>query len=448
MPDRRHLMYLHAENLGTDLGKLLDESGWAVHSVVNRRQVTELLGKYDIKVGLATISDKDTYRLFTEVRNNLPANNRIEWIALLDQAQLARTEICQLILDNFCDFHTLPVDDVRLTTILGHAWGMAALGNRLHPEDLGIQCGEEEMVGSCPAMQRVFKFIRKVARVDAPVLITGESGTGKELAAKAIHERSTRASGPFVVVNCAALPPSLIQAELFGHEKGAYTGAHQSKSGKIEAAAGGTVLLDEIGEHTLELQVNLLRFLQENTIERVGSTKQIHVDARIISATNVDLELAVKEGRFREDLYYRLNVLNLTMPPLRDRGDDLELLANYFFRNFSGHGSKPLSGYSKAALEVIRHHGWPGNVREMINRIRRALVMCEGKLIGPGDLGLDQRITTRRLMKLSEARSLAEKDALYTALQHSRNNISNAACQLGISRVTLYRLIEKHHIRV
>jgi len=445
---KRQLLYLKPEKFDADLTPMLSREGWEVLKADDFQQATNHLSKNDVKVGLARVDDKCAYPLFINVKEALPGADNIEWIALLDPANLEKNDICQQILDNFCDFHTMPVDNKRLTTVLGHAWGMASLGKRLRSGTRGGCSGEEEMVGTCAAMQKVFKTIRKVAKVDAPVLVTGESGTGKELAAKAIHERSSRVAGPFVVVNCAALPPSLIQAELFGHEKGAFTGAHQCKMGRIECAEGGTIFLDEIGDLPFELQANLLRFMQEKTIERVGGKKEISVDARIISATNVDLDLAVKEGRFREDLYYRLNVLNLDMPALRERDGDVELLANYFYRNFSGEKNSTVKGYSQAALQVIRNYDWPGNVREMINRVRRALVMCESRLICPQDLGLDKRKNKRQMINLAEARAMAEREAVNNAMCMTRNNISSAAGLLGVSRVTLYRLIEKYNLQI
>jgi len=251
---------------------------------------------------------------------------------------------------------------------------------------------------------------------------------------------------PFIAVNCGALPTNLIQSELFGHEKGAFTGAHQRKIGRIESAAGGTLFLDEIGDLALDLQVNLLRFLQEKTIERVGGTEKIHVDVRVIAATHVDLERAVKEGRFREDLYYRLNVLHLNVPSLREREQDIELLARFFFDKFAKEKNRNVKGFRRDTLQAMNDYEWPGNVRELINRIRRAMVMCDNRLITTADLGLERRLSQRRLTTLDEARTRAEKEAIQYSLRFNRNNVSQAARQLGVSRVTLYRLMEKYQI--
>jgi DNA-binding NtrC family response regulator len=256
---------------------------------------------------------------------------------------------------------------------------------------------------------------------------------------------SGRAAGPFVPVNCGALPEGLIQSELFGHEKGAFSGADRSHTGRIESAQDGTLFLDEIGDLPLNLQTNLLRFLQEKSIERVGGSGQIFLDVRIVAATNVNLEEAVKQGRFREDLYYRLNVLNIDTPPLRKRGNDMRLLAESFFEQFSKEANSNLKGLSKQAIDAIEAHYWPGNIREMINRIQRAVVMCEGKLITIRDLGLDEAIPSD-LCSLGEARGVAERKIIETTLFHMRNNVSKTARQLDISRVTLYRLMEQHSI--
>ncbi|NIQ10100.1 MAG: sigma-54-dependent Fis family transcriptional regulator, partial [Gammaproteobacteria bacterium] len=285
-----------------------------------------------------------------------------------------------------------------------------------------------------------------VALVDAPLLITGESGTGKELSALAIHERSRRNTGPFIAVNCAALPSTLIQSELFGYEKGAFTGAQHRKMGRIESAEGGTLFLDEIGDLPLDLQVNLLRFLQQNTIQRVGGKEEIPVNVRIIAATHVDLEQAVKEGRFREDLYYRLNVLQMKIPSLRDRDGDVEVLANYFFKRFSNEKHPRVKGFRKDTIRTMNSYNWPGNVRELINRVRRAMVMCDGSLITPRDFGLERRSSRRVLQTLAQARYNAERSAILAALRAEGHNISQAAKLLGTSRVTLHRLITKYEL--
>ncbi len=347
-----------------------------------------------------------------------------------------------MIKHHFYDFHTLPADVGRLLPVLGHAYGMASMWEKT-PLRNETCPGEDEMVGTSPPMQALFACLRKVAGVGAPVLITGESGTGKELSARAIHERSSRAEGPFIAVNCGALPANLVQSELFGHEKGAFTGASQRKIGRIESASGGTIFLDEIGDLPLEMQVNLLRFLQEGTIERVGATESIHVDVRVIAATHVNLEEAVSKGGFREDLYYRLHVLDIRMPALRERHEDIELLARFFFRKFTTEKNPRVQGFSPDAMSAMNMHDWPGNVREMINRIRRAMVMCENHSITAADLGLKKIDYAQGLATLDEIRTEAEREAIKHTLKRTRNNLSRASHELGISRMTLYRLIQK-----
>ena len=319
------------------------------------------------------------------------------------------------------------------------------------------------MVGGSPPMRVVFDAIRKFAASDAAVLITGESGTGKELAAVAIHERSKYRDGPFVPINCAGLPPTLIASELFGHEKGAFTSAHQRSVGRIYSARGGTVFLDEIGDLPLEVQANLLRFLQEKSIDRVGSSRPISVDVRVIAATNTDLHRAVAEGRFRKDLFFRLNVLWLEMPPLRAREGDVETLANYFLRSFAAELGRPSLQFEDSALEAIRRRDWPGNVRELISCVKRAVVMARSDSIELGDLGfppfaglqggLSKYNGSRSLealeireMSLAEAKNRIEC-ALIQEILAREQNVTRAAEQLQISRVTLYRLMNKHGIQ-
>jgi DNA-binding NtrC family response regulator len=301
------------------------------------------------------------------------------------------------------------------------------------------------MVGTSEAMREVFRQIRKVAASDAPILISGESGTGKELAALAIHERSARAGRPFVPVDCAAIPSTLVQSELFGYEKGAFTGATARKLGRIEAAEGGTLFLDEIGDLPLDQQGNLLRFLQESTIQRVGATRLVTLNVRVIAASHISLQEAVRAGRFREDLYYRLNVLRIHMPALCERMGDIEVLARYFLGKFAGEAGRKVLGFTPQALDLMRGYGWPGNIRELINRIRRAIVMCDGPWITPADLDLQSSPEhVEHVLPLDTAREIAERQAIRAAMEACSNNHSAAARVLGISRPTFYRLLEKY----
>jgi two-component system NtrC family response regulator len=281
------------------------------------------------------------------------------------------------------------------------------------------------------------------------VLIQGESGTGKELVSRAIHGTSMRREQPFIPINCGAIPENLLESELFGHEKGAFTGAHSQIQGKVEFAHKGVLFLDEIGELPVSLQVKLLRFLQEKTIQRVGGRDDIHVDARVIAATNSDLSKAIQEGKFREDLYYRIGVITINIPPLRERDEDVLLLSNLFLRRFSEEFKKKVNGFSKASLERIQNYTWPGNVRELENRIQRAVIMTDSPIIEPLDLGFDGKIPDSRwamngCVTLREAREKAEVDIVSAAIEKNKGNIARAADYLGISRPTLYDLMRKH----
>ncbi len=313
------------------------------------------------------------------------------------------------------------------------------------------------MVGNSPIILKVFDSIRRYAASSAPVLIAGESGTGKELVARAVHERSPWRNGPFVAINCGALPTSLIGSELFGYEKGAFTGASSRKIGRIETAENGTIFLDEIGDLPLETQTHLLRFLQEHTIERLGGSKTITVNVRVVAATNVNLREAVVQRRFREDLYYRLNVLTLSLPPLRERGDDLQLLTKFFLEQFSNElGRQPLH-LSPAAERAILAYRWPGNVRELIACLRRAVVMADDGPIEAETLGLpiNEPVEAPRASpavsvdrELLRVRAGAEAAVVRSTLERNRFNIKQSAQELQISRVTLYRLIQKHDIEI
>jgi DNA-binding NtrC family response regulator len=407
---------------------------------------------YAPMVGLIVINDHRYSSAqpheITEIESMISQSPQMtRWIGLIDPACLQDDRLMTLIGHNFFDYHRLPPDLDRLAHTIGHAYGMAQIEKQILDSTSVTQAPDLAMVGTSPPMRQLFHDIRKISQTDAPVLLTGETGTGKELTAQAIHNRSQRKSGPFVALNCGSIPANLIQDDLFGHEKGAFTGAHQKKAGKIEMAEGGTLFLDEIGDLPHELQVNLLRFLQEKVIERVGGTRSIPVDVRIIAATNIDLEKAVKAGRFREDLFYRLNVLRLYVPPLRDRKEDIDLLAHFFFRKFTNEKQKCVKGFSSQAVEAMQHYSWPGNVREMISRIRRAMVLCETRMIQPSDLGLESG-TIRALGKLKDIRSSAERGGLESALAQTGYNITKSANLLGISRVTLYKLCKKHKIKL
>jgi two-component system NtrC family response regulator len=303
----------------------------------------------------------------------------------------------------------------------------------------------EEMLGTSPQMQSVFAFIRKVATTDVPVLLLGESGTGKEMAAAAIHRRSGRKDGPFVAINCNAIPENLLESELFGHEKGAFTGAHIQRKGLLETASGGTLFLDEIGELPPAIQVKLLRFLQEQRLQRVGGRQEIQVDTRLVAATNADLKQMIGNGKFREDLYFRLAVVTIRLLPLRERGDDVVFLAREFLQRYATQEGRGNLVFAPDALSAMARYSWPGNVRELQNRVKRGVIMASGPRITANDLELDQRklATVSPGRTLKKAREQVERDIIQEALKRHAGRITAAAADLGISRPTLYELMEK-----
>ena len=301
-----------------------------------------------------------------------------------------------------------------------------------------------EIIGVSPPMQHIFEMIRRVAGSDVPVLITGESGTGKELVARAIHQHSSRKAGSFIVINCGAIPENLLESELFGHEKGAFTGAHRQMKGKLEYADGGTLLLDEIGEMPLALQVKLLRFLQDGRLERVGGRELIPVDTRILAATNTNLKEAIESRLFREDLFYRLSVVEIVVPSLHQRGEDIILLAQAFLLRYREVFNARVAGLSEEARGALRAYSWPGNVRELENRMKRAVLMTKTPVLQPSDLELPWNGTAKSSMTLKEATSKLEKELIQQALVYQNWNICRAAEDLGISRQTLHESIRKH----
>ncbi|SDK76512.1 DNA-binding transcriptional response regulator, NtrC family, contains REC, AAA-type ATPase, and a Fis-type DNA-binding domains [Franzmannia pantelleriensis] len=440
-------LFLSSKPEARDIVEGLEENLVQVKYIVKSGCLNEAAEDMDLSligVGVAQLRNSDDLEAFVNTSQSL--TKKMPWIGLIEPSVIEHGDARGLVTRNFFAFHEAPYNLYDVACLIRHAKKMADIEYvETAAECSDTLAGDEyEMVGTTACMRKMFDTIRRVSAVDAPVFICGESGTGKELAAHAIHERSRRAAGPFVAVNCGALPANLVQSELFGYEKGAFTGANQRTLGRIESANGGTLFLDEIGDLPLDLQVNLLRFLEDHRIQRVGGREDIEVDVRVLAATHVNLEKAVEEGRFREDLYHRLNVLQINIPALREREDDIEVLAKFFFDKFSDEKSAQLKGFSLEALTIMRQYHWPGNIRELINRVRRAMVMCDKRLIKASDLGLDRRTSCRQRMTLEQARDAAEYNVLISALMRNKKKVKNAADELGISRVTLYRLLEKH----
>jgi len=341
------------------------------------------------------------------------------------------------------DFLIKPVDMDELQLVLERAVYVAGLEQEYRAmQDGGAPQTFEDMIGASAQMQALFNFVRKVAPTNAPVLILGESGTGKEMVAQALHHRSPQ-NGPFIAINCNAIPENLLESELFGHERGAFTGAHTQRKGHIESAAGGTLFLDEIGELPPPVQVKLLRFLQEKKFTRVGGRQEIQSNTRVIAATNVNLQESVAAGKFREDLYFRLAVVVVTMPPLRERGNDVALIAKHFLRRYGAQHGKATLAFTPEALRALSRHTWPGNVRELQNRIQRAVIMADGKRVTADDLELSEVLNALPPHTLREARESVEREMVQSALRRHRGTIASAALELGISRPTLYELMEK-----
>jgi DNA-binding NtrC family response regulator len=384
-----------------------------------------------------------------EVLERLKAIDEGIEVILVTAVKTVRTAVAAMKLGAF-DYLTKPFEEDELLAVIARA-----LEKRSLEREVTFLRGElarardfDEIVGQHPAMQKIYRLIAQVARTTTTVLITGESGTGKELVARAIHRQGPRRDRSFVAVNPAAIAESLIESELFGHERGAFTGAHQRKLGRFELAQGGTLFLDEIATLKEELQIKLLRVLQEREIERVGGTHPIKIDVRIIAATNADLKDAVARGAFREDLYYRLNVVSIDVPPLAQRADDVPLLVEHFVHRYSRECNKPVDGLSPEVLSALRDYEWPGNVRELQNVIERAVVLAEGPVIQLSDLPLDvllpkhrERIRTADHLPLKNATEEFERQIVLRVLERVGGNQSEAARILGLHRNTINRIV-------
>ena len=347
------------------------------------------------------------------------------------------------------DFFHKPLDADILNFIVERAFRLQELeseNSRLKQTQAGS--GIPGVIASSPSMMKVCRTIEKIAPADVSTLLLGETGTGKEVLARALHNLSPRSEGPFSAINCAAIPENLLESELFGHEKGAFTGAHQQKKGKVELAHGGTLFLDEIGDMPASLQPKMLRFLQERVIERVGGVKEIPVDVRVVCATHQDIDDLIQANRFREDLYYRVSEISLNIPPLREREGDSVLIAQALLKSIGSDMNREDLRLSEDAMSAIRSHDWPGNVREMINKIKRAAIMTDGRNVSAEDLELEGGFLNlpEGSLNLKQIRDGAEKTACQQAIQSAAGNMAKAARILGVTRPTLYSLIEKHEI--
>lgn len=348
-----------------------------------------------------------------------------------------------------CDFYQKPVDADILSFVVNRAFRLYEL-ERDNRELSRAQSTSrlKGIIASSSAMLEICRTVEKIAPADVTTLILGETGTGKEVLARAIHDLSPRANNHFAAINCAAIPENLLESELFGYEKGAFTGATQTKRGKVEMAHGGTLFLDEIGDMPMALQAKLLRFLQERVIERVGGIKEIPVDVRVICATHRDLTTLIREGHFREDLYYRVSEITLHVPPLRERTGDALVIAQSLLQAFAKQMDRGVVGFSEDAIRAIQAYDWPGNVRELINKVKRAIIMSENKRITARDLELEETSSQGdHVLNLRQVREEAEKQAILRALQTSQYNMAQAARLLGVTRPTLYNLTDKYNLQ-
>ncbi|NOX76175.1 MAG: PEP-CTERM-box response regulator transcription factor [Gammaproteobacteria bacterium] len=347
------------------------------------------------------------------------------------------------------DYYQKPIDPALLGLIIDRAknlYDIEAENRRLSQNNANSQL--EGVIAASPQMVKTCRVVEKVGPADITALILGESGTGKELVARSLHELSARRNKPFVAINCAAIPENLLESELFGFEKGAFTGANKQVRGKIEYAEGGTFFLDEVGDLPMALQAKMLRFLQERVIERIGGRQEISVDVRVICATHQNLEALIESQRFREDLFYRISEVNISIPPLRDREGDVTLLARIFLGRFCEQLGRAINGFTAEAIDSMGHYGWPGNVRELENKVKRAVIMADGNKITAEDLDLKAASDTgEHYLNLREVRDNAERGALQNAIALTHGQVSKAADLLGVSRPTLYDLMNKHGLR-
>lgn len=424
----------------------LEESGYSVLTADSGSKALEILEKERVGILITDLvmPGMDGIELMKKAKDILP---NIQVIIVTAYASIPTA--ISAMKEGAYDYIEKPISPERVESVLERIVDLKGLiaENRSLRQKLEDSYLFENIIAKSPEMQRIIEVIKIVAKSTATVLITGQSGTGKELVARAIHSQSPSHDKPFIAVNCAALPETLLESELFGHEKGSFTGAHAQKKGKFELANHGTFFLDEIGEISANIQVHLLRVLEEKTFTRVGGDKEIKVDVRIISATNKDLKKAVASGEFREDLYYRLNVVNIELPPLKDRGGDVPLLAEHFLRKSALENKKEVTGFSPEAMEFLLRYDWPGNIRELKNCIERAVILARNSLIQITDLP-EQENRSPHLSAIGKSLKDMEKSHILDVLRETKGNYSQAARILGITRMTLYNKVKEHDLVV
>ena len=436
------------KNIREGLGQALEMDGYETYLAADGEEALRLFEEEEIDL---VVTDLKMPRLSgEELLRRIVADHPTIPVIILTGHGTIETAV-KAMRDGAYDFLTKPLNLDRLSLLVKRALSTRelVLQHRAMQEELEKRRSFANIIGSSPEMRRIFDVVRQVAATKASVLITGESGTGKELIADAIHNLSNRKDKAFIKVHCAALSESLLESELFGHEKGSFTGALARKRGRFELAHLGTIFLDEIGEINPGVQIKILRVLQEKKFERVGGEETIEVDVRIISATNRDLKKEIADGRFREDLFYRLNVVNIHMPPLRERKEDIPLLASAFLKEFAEENGKKIDGIDTRARSALNTHDWPGNVRELRNCIESAVVLCKGSVITCDDLPPTIRSGAEdNYIKISFGTNMAdaEKEIIRGTLSHLRGNKSRAAETLGIGRKTLHRKIKEYNI--
>ena len=394
-------------------------------------------------IALSENGDQDGLQLFEDIQL-LDSKAKVIIITGNEQRELAFKAVQM----GAYDFYKKPIDLQEFKIILKRALHLQKLESEIQLSTLENidEFYTPEIIGKCQQMSEVYDIIERTSATDATILITGESGTGKELVAKALHMQSPRKDFPFVVINCGAIPENLLESELFGHEKGAFTGAHVQRKGRIERANQGTVFLDEIGELSVALQVKLLRFFQEREIERVGGREPIQIDVRIIAATNRNLEEEIEKERFRPDLFYRLSVIPINLPPLREREQDIFTLANHFLNKFNLEHERKIKGFSREATKLIQDYSWPGNIRELENKVKRAVIMTKNAVIIPEDFNLKFEESPQEKRHLRKAVEEFEENCIRQALLKNDGNVSRTAQELGINRTTFYDMLNRYNI--